>query len=93
MIRATCSSRQGEPRRFRSDWRFSAAAIPRIVWPLTQVTDFCEHSLLAGIWFDVLAVRAETEAEPDIADPLSAGALVPQRVPRTFPNRFALSFT
>ena len=34
MIRATCSSRQAEPRRVRSDLRFSAAAIPRIVWPL-----------------------------------------------------------
>jgi hypothetical protein len=34
MIRATCSSRQAEPRRVRSDWRFRAAAIPRNVWPL-----------------------------------------------------------
>ena len=34
MIRATCSSRQAEPRRVRSDWRFSAAAIPRNMCPL-----------------------------------------------------------
>ena len=37
---------------------------------LTQVTDFREHALLALVWFDVLAVRAETESEPDIPDPL-----------------------
>jgi hypothetical protein len=42
------------------------------------VTDFGEHALLAGVWFDVLAVRAE-ESELDIALPLSAGALVDQR--------------
>jgi hypothetical protein len=34
MIRATCSSRHAEPQRVRSDWRFTAAAIPRIVRPL-----------------------------------------------------------
>jgi hypothetical protein len=34
MIRATCSTRQAEPRRVRSDWRFKEAAILRKVWPL-----------------------------------------------------------
>ena len=34
MIRATCSSRQAEPRRVRSAFRLRAAAIPRIVRPL-----------------------------------------------------------
>ena len=82
MIRATCSSRQAEPRRVRSDWRFSAARDPtQRVAALAQVTDFREHTLLAGIGLDVLAVRAETEPEPDIANPFPAGALVPQRVP------------
>jgi hypothetical protein len=53
----------------RSDWRFSAAAIPRNVVPaLAQMADFPEHTLLAGIGLDVLAVRAETESEPDIPD-------------------------
>ena len=78
MIRATCSSRRAEPQRVCGDWRFKAAAIPQqSVAVLAQVTDFREHALLAGIWFDVLAVRAEPESEPDIADPLPARALVP----------------
>jgi hypothetical protein len=51
-------------------------------WPISV-----EHTLLAGIGFDVLAVRAETEPEPDIPNALPATALVPQRVPRGFPNR------
>jgi hypothetical protein len=52
---------------------------------LAQVTDFREHALLTRIWF-----RAETESEPDIAHPLPAGALVPQRIPRAFPDGLAL---
>jgi hypothetical protein len=57
---------------------------------LAQVTDFSEHALLARVGFDVLAVRAETVSEPDIPDALPAGALVPQRIPRAFPDRLAL---
>ena len=37
---------------------------------LAQVTDFGEHTLLSGVWFDVLPVRAETESEPDIPEAL-----------------------
>ena len=44
---------------------------------LAQVTDFCEHALFAGVWFDVLPVWAETESEPDIPAALRAGTLVP----------------
>ena len=36
MILATCSSRQAEPRRVRNARWFSAAAIPRKVWPLLR---------------------------------------------------------
>jgi len=57
---------------------------------LAQVTDFSEHALLAGVGFDVLAVRAETESEPDIADLLPAGGLVAQGVSRAFPDSLAL---
>jgi hypothetical protein len=57
---------------------------------VAQVSDFREHTLLARVGLDVLAVRAETEAEPNIPDPLPAGALVPQRIPRPFPDRFPL---
>jgi hypothetical protein len=35
---------------------------------LTQVTDFREHTLLARIGLNVLAVRAGTESKPDIRD-------------------------
>jgi hypothetical protein len=91
MIRATCSRRQAEPRRVRSDWRFKAAAIPRIVWPLwckwrISVSTPCSP----GSGSNVLAVGAETEPEPDIPHPLPATALVPQPVPRAFPNRLPL---
>jgi len=57
---------------------------------LAQVTNFREHALLARVGLDVLAVRAETEPEPDIPDPLPTAALVPQRVPRPFSDRFPL---
>jgi hypothetical protein len=53
---------------------------PHLVAALAQLTDFREHVLLTRIWFDVLAVRAETESEPDIAHPLPSAALVPQGV-------------
>jgi hypothetical protein len=55
---------------------------------LAQVTDFCEHALFAGVWFDVLSVWAETEFEPDIPDALPAGTLVPQGVKGPFPDGF-----
>ena len=51
-----------------------------------RVTDFCEHALFAGVWFDVLAVRAETESEPDFRDALPIGTLVPQGVTVPFPD-------
>jgi hypothetical protein len=54
---------------------------PQRVAALAQITDFGEHGLLVRIGLDVLAVRAETEPEPDIANPLPTSALVPQRVP------------
>jgi hypothetical protein len=57
---------------------------------LAQVTDFREHALLARIWFDVLADRAETESEPDIPDTLATAAFVPHRIPRPFPDSFTL---
>ena len=37
---------------------------------LAQVTNFGEHTLLAGVGFEVLPVRAETESEPDIPEAL-----------------------
>jgi hypothetical protein len=52
---------------------------------LAQVTDFCEHALFAGVWFDVPPVWAETESEP-IPDALRAGTLVPQGVTGPFPD-------
>jgi hypothetical protein len=53
---------------------------------LAQVTDFCEHALFAGVWFDAPPVWAETESEPDIPDALRAGTLVPQGVTGPFPD-------
>ena len=57
---------------------------------LALVADFREHTLLAGVALDVLAVRAEAESEPDIPDTLTVRALVPQRVPGALPNRLPL---
>jgi ADP-ribosylglycohydrolase len=44
---------------------------------VAQVTDFGDHALLARVGLDVLAVRAETESEPDISDALTAWAWPP----------------
>ena len=57
---------------------------------LAQMTDFCEHALLAGVGFDVLAVRAETESEPDIPTRSPLVRLCRSAFPRAFPDGFPL---
>jgi hypothetical protein len=53
---------------------------------LAQVTDFREHTLLAGVWFDLLAVQVESESETAYSLLAPRCCACAQRGPRPFPD-------
>jgi len=61
----------------------------RRVAALAQPTDLGEHAVLGRVGLNVLAVRVETESEPDIADALPARALMPRRIASPFRDGLA----